>query len=86
MTEISIDLSIERRINVSIEPKMTYSPAILAIKAKFGAISLQVDNDQLGEIGEAIRVHLEQSRYNETPDQQLIHNMEHKHAIEEAIA
>lgn len=69
-----------------VNPKQTYTPTILSIRAKSGTVEIHLDDDQLAEMEFALRTYLDGIRYPETPDQQAILNHEINQSIEEGIA
>lgn len=85
MADFSVDLS-RASIRVEVVPESLYVSPELVISGVGTTVRLQVTDDDLAEIAEAIRVHLDRNRHHETPDQQRILNAEHDAAIENGVA
>lgn len=85
MADFSVDLS-RASIRVEVVPESLYVSPELVISGAGTEVRLQVTDDDLAEIAETIRTHLERVRYHETPDQQRILNAELDAAIENGVA
>ncbi|MDU0329256.1 hypothetical protein RW092_03450 [Paenibacillus sp. 3LSP] len=83
--EIRLDVT-GGSLETKVQPRMTYTPAVLLIKGVHGAVEIEANDDQLAEIEYALRTYLDGIRYPETPDQQAILNHEINQSIEEEIA
>jgi putative alpha-1,2-mannosidase len=85
MAEFTVDLSRDI-VHVKVKPEDRWDPTELVISGAGTTVRLQVTDDDLAEIAETIRTHLERVRYHETPDQQRILNAELDAAIENGVA
>ncbi|WP_127580940.1 hypothetical protein [Paenibacillus koleovorans] len=74
-TEITLNATEGRHFTAKVEKQYYGSPS-LVIECSVVNLTLHADDEQLAEIGEAIREHLERVGYHETPDQQQILNSE----------
>lgn len=83
--EIRLDVT-GGSLETKVQPRMTYTPAVLLIKGVHGAVEIEANDDQLAEIEYALRTYLDGIRYPESSEQQAILKSEINQSFEEEIA
>lgn len=81
---MSLDITGER-IETVVQPRQTYTPTILSVRAQSGTVEIHCNDEQLAEIEFAIRQHFENMKYPENLEP-TVQDVDLEYSVKEEIA